>query len=44
MDKCDYDENKKEFTCSGSQYVVLKLLNNSDKLGEIFFNEVSNNF
>src|SRR5438067_10727573 len=39
---CDYDENKKEFTCFGLQLVVLKGLNNSSNLGKTFFNEVIN--
>src|SRR6266511_3802336 len=39
----DYDENKKEFTYLGPQYVVLKLLNDSSIPGKKFFNEVSSN-
>ena len=38
----DYDENKKEFTYFGPEYVVLKSLNNSGNLGEAFFKEVIN--
>ena len=37
----DYDENKKEFSYFGPQYVVLKCLNNSSNLGKTFFNEVT---
>jgi len=40
----DYDENKKEFTYSGPQDVVLKVLDNSNKPGKKFFDEVSINF
>ena len=40
----DYDENTKEFTYLESQYVVLKLLNDSSMPGKKFFDEVSNNF
>ena len=40
----DYDENKKEFTYVGPQGVVLKVLDDSNKLGKKFFDEVSNNF
>ena len=39
---CDYDENKKEFIYFGLQYVVLKLLNDSNDPGKKFFDEVSN--
>ena len=39
---CDYDENKKEFSYFGPQYVVLKSLNNSSDPGKAFFNEVIN--
>ena len=38
----DYDENKKEFSYIGPEYIVLKGLNNSSNLGEAFFNEVIN--
>ena len=38
----DYDENKKEFTYFGPEYVVLKSLNNSTNPGKAFFNEVIN--
>jgi len=41
---CDYDENKKEFSYFGSEYVVLKSLNNSSNPGEAFFNEVNLSF
>ena len=40
----DYDENKKEFTYGTNQLVVLKLLNDSNKPGKVFFDEVCNNF
>ena len=42
--KVDYDENKKEFTHFGPQWVVLKLLDDSNEPGKKFFDEVSNNF
>ena len=38
----DYDEDKKEFSYFGSEYVVLKSLNNSSNPGKAFFNEVIN--
>ena len=40
----DYDENKKEFTYSANQLVVLKLLNDSNEPRKKFFDEVSSNF
>ena len=36
----DYDENKKEFSYSGRQGVVLKSLNDSSNPGKAFFDEV----
>src|SRR5437588_5440727 len=39
---CDYDESKKEFIYFGSQYVILKNLNNSSNPEKSFFNEVIN--
>ena len=36
----DYDENKKEFSYFGAQYVVLKSLNDSSNPGKAFFDEV----
>ena len=36
----DYDENKKEFTYSANQLVVLKLLDDSNDPGKKFFDEV----
>ena len=38
----DYNENKKEFSNFGAQYVILKCLNNSSDPGKVFFNEVNN--
>ena len=40
----DYDENKKEFTYFGPQYVVLKVLDDSNNPGKNFFDEVSSRY